>query len=102
MRWHHVGDWHFLQISNHEARHIVNKRRRLSVGKSFGGTHDGRVGERFDCGYTHECGEVRIGNIELISMRLEVSANKPVSLAFDGLDIFELTDTRRLLDQDTV
>jgi hypothetical protein len=101
-RWHHVGDWRFLQVSDHEARHIVDKRRRLFVGKSFGGTHDGRMGERFDCGYTHECGEIRIGNIELISMSLEISANKPVSLAFHGLDVFELTGPRRLLDQDTV
>ena len=38
--------------------------------------------------------------LDLSARRVTMSDGR--SLAFDGLDIFELTDTRRLLDQDTV
>jgi hypothetical protein len=96
------GDWRFLQISGHKARHIVDEPCRLFVAKSFAGTHDGGMGERFDRGYTHERRKIRVGNIELISVRLEISANQPVSLAFDGLDVFKLAGPRRLLDQNTM
>ena len=60
------------------------------------------MGQGLDGGHADECGEVRIGNIQLISMSFEIRANHRVSFALDGLNVFELAGTRGLLDEDAV
>ena len=67
-----------------------------------GRTHDRRVRERLHGCHADECGNIRIGNIELISMSLKIASNKRVSFMVHSLDVFEPPGTRGLLDKDAV
>ena len=60
------------------------------------------MGQRLDRGHADEGGDVRIGNVELISMRFEVVANKAESFALDRFDVFEPSGTRYLFDKDAM
>jgi hypothetical protein len=42
--------------------------------------------------------DIRIGDINLISMGIKITANKRVEVALDSLDVFHPAGTRNLLD----
>ena len=60
------------------------------------------MGDGLDGCHTDECGDIQIGDVELIAMSFEIAANKCVRFALDSLDVFQPSGTRRLLGEHAV
>ena len=58
--------------------------------------------QRLNRGHADEGGKIEIGNIDLISMRLEIASNQCITLSNISLDIFEPPDTRDLFRKDAM
>ncbi len=71
------------QKADNEARYVVHKPCRFFVVEDLRAAHDGRVGERLHGRHADECGDIRIGDIELIAMSFEIIPDERVSFALD-------------------
>jgi hypothetical protein len=86
------------QKSDHKARYVIHKPPGFFVGKHVWATQNGRMRQRLHRRRTDERGDIRIDNINLISMRIKIASNKRVDVAVDSLCVFEPPGTRNLLD----
>ena len=60
------------------------------------------MGQRLHYGHSDEGREIEIGDIDLISMRLEIASNQCITLSDVSLDIFEPPNTRDLFRKDAM
>src|SRR5277367_1618924 len=58
--------------------------------------------QRLNRGHTDEGGEIEIGNIDLIAMRLEIASNQCITLSDISFNIFEPPNPRDLFRKDAM
>ena len=90
------------QIPDQQARYVVHKPLCFLVCEDVRATQDGGMCQRFHYCHDDEGGEIEIGDIDLIAMRLQIASNQCITLSDISLDIFEPPNTRDLFRKDAM
>jgi hypothetical protein len=90
------------QIPDHEVGYFVHKLFCFFVGEDVRAAQDRSVCQRLHCCHADEGCDIEIGNIDLISMRVEIASNECINVLVDRLDIFESANTRDLFGKDAM
>jgi hypothetical protein len=81
------------QIPDHQARYVVHKLSCFPVSEDVWAMQDCRMCQRFYYCHDDEGREIGIGDVDLISMCLEIAPDQCITLSDIGLDIFEPPNT---------
>ena len=90
------------QIADHQARSFVDKPRRFLIAEEIRSAQDCRMGQRFHNCYEDEGSEIEIGDINLISMCLEIGSNQCITLLLESLDFPEPSNMWDLFRKDAM
>lgn len=77
------------QVSKDKARHLIDEGGGLFAGKDVRTVQNGGMRQRFHGRHQNEGRKLRIGDVDLVAMRLQIGAKKPISVLHGCIDIFE-------------
>src|SRR5579862_4098813 len=90
------------QISDHQVRYFVHKPFCSLLGEDVWTAEDCSVCQRLHRRHADEGRDIEIGDIDLISMSVEIAPDKCINVLVDRLDILESPNTWDLFGKDAM